>query len=72
MYLNRQTLIGFLGGNTEQRFTKTNHVPYTVLSIAIKTSWKDKQTGEYVSHSGWHRCIAWGKLGEWAAMLAKG
>lgn len=72
MYQNRQTLIGFLGGNAEQRFTKSNNVPYTVLSLATKTSWKDKQTGEYTSRTEWHRCIAWGKLGEWAAQLTKG
>ncbi len=72
MYQNRQTLIGFLGGNAEQRSTKSNNVPYTVLSLATKTSWKDKQTGEYSSRTEWHRCIAWGKLGEWAASLTKG
>jgi single-strand DNA-binding protein len=72
MYQNRQTLIGFLGGNAEQRFTKSGNVPYTVLSLATKTSWKDKQTGAYTSRSEWHRCIAWGRLGEWAASLTKG
>jgi single-strand DNA-binding protein len=72
MYFNHSTLIGFLGNNAEQRFTKTNNVPYTVLSLATKASWKDKQTGEYISRTDWHRCIAWGKLGEWAVCLEKG
>jgi single-strand DNA-binding protein len=72
MYFNHSTLIGFLGNNAEQRFTKTNNVPYTVLSLATKASWKDKQTGEYISRTDWHRCIAWGKLGEWAVCLTKG
>jgi single-strand DNA-binding protein len=71
MYLNRQSIIGFLG-SAEQRFTKTNNVPYTILSIATKTSWKDKQTGEYVSRSEWHRGVCWGSLGQWAAGLTKG
>jgi single-strand DNA-binding protein len=72
MYQNRSTLIGFLGKDAEHRSTKTNGVPYTVLSLATKESWKDKTTGEYVSRTEWHRCIAWGKLGEWAASLTKG
>ena len=72
MYFNHSTLIGFLGNKAEQRFTKTNNVPYTVLSLATKASWKDKQTGEYVSRTEWHRCIAWRKLGEWAVCLTKG
>jgi single-strand DNA-binding protein len=72
MYQNRSTLIGFLGKDAERRSTKTNNIPYTVLSLATKTSWKDKTTGEYVSRTEWHRCIAWGKLGEWAASLMKG
>lgn len=57
MYFNNSTLIGFLGNNAEQRFTKTNNVPYTVLSLATKTSWKDKQTGEYMSRTDWHQCV---------------
>lgn len=72
MYQNRSSLIGFLGKDAERRSTKTNNIPYTVLSLATKTSWKDKTTGEYVSRTEWHRCIAWGKLGEWAASLMKG
>jgi single-strand DNA-binding protein len=72
MYFNHSTLIGFLGNNAEQRFTKTNTIPYTVLSLATRASWKDKQTGEYISRTDWHRCIAWGKLGEWAVGLTKG
>ncbi len=71
MYLNRLTLIGFLGRDAESKQTSTGRT-YTVLSIATKSSWKDKETGEYTSRTEWTRCIAWGKLGEWAASLTKG
>ena len=72
MFQNRATLIGFLGQDAGVHTTKTNNVPYTVLSLATKTSWKDKQTGEYRSRTEWHRCIAWGKLADWAGGLCKG
>lgn len=71
MYQNRATLIGFLGKDAEVRTTR-NETPFTVLSLATKRSWKDRETGERQSHTTWHRCIAWGKLGEYAATLTKG
>ena len=71
MYQNRATLIGFLGKDAEVRNTR-NETPYTVLSLATKRSWKDRETGERQSQTTWHRCIVWGKLGEYAATLTKG
>jgi single-strand DNA-binding protein len=69
MYLNRITLIGFLGSDAEVRVA--NNSTLTVLSLATKSSYKDK-TGEYVSHTEWHRAIVWGKLAEYAKTLTKG
>ncbi len=71
MYQNRATLIGFLGKDAEVRNT-TNQTPFTVLSLATKRSWKDRETGERQSQTTWHRCVVWGKLGEYAATLTKG
>jgi single-strand DNA-binding protein len=71
MYQNRATLIGFLGKDAEVRTTQSN-AAFTVLSLATKRSWKDRESGEYQSQTTWHRCIAWGKLGEYAATLTKG
>ena len=34
--------------------------------------YKDKKTGEYNSHTEWHRCIVWGRLAEYAKTLTKG
>jgi len=70
MYQNKVTLIGFLGGNAEAR--TANNGSFTTLSLATKSSYKDKKSGEYVSHTEWHRCVIFGKLSEFAATLTKG
>lgn len=71
MYRNHVSLIGFTGKAAEGRAT-AQQKPYTVLSLATQSSHKDKKSGEYVNHSEWHRIIAWGKLGEFAAKIPKG
>ncbi len=71
MYQNKATLMGFLGNDAEVRTGKNNQ-KFTTFSIATKTSYKDKESGEYVSHTEWHRCIVFGKFGEFAATLKKG
>jgi single-strand DNA-binding protein len=70
MYQNRITLIGFLGQDATTR--TANNASFTVLSLATKSSYKDKKTGEYNGHTEWHRCIVWGKLTEYATTLKKG
>jgi single-strand DNA-binding protein len=71
MFVNRATLIGFLGKDAEVRYTR-NERSFTVLSLATKRSWKNRETGEYESETTWHRCIVWGARGEFAATLTKG
>lgn len=71
MYANRVSLTGFLGKDAETK-TTSNNASFTVLSLATKRSWKDRETGERQSQTTWHRIIAWGKLGEYAASLTKG
>jgi len=70
MYLNRITLIGFLGSNAELR--TVNNSTFALLSLATKSSYKDKKTSEYVSHTEWHRAIVWGRLADYAKTLTKG
>ena len=70
MYQNRISLIGFLGQDAGT-FT-ANNASFTVLSLATKSSYKDKKTGEYNGHTEWHRCIVWGRLSEYAKTLKKG
>ena len=72
MYLNTVTLIGFLGGDPERRQTKNNN-SFTVLSLATKASWKNKQTDEWESRTEWHRGIVFAPaLADFAATLKKG
>jgi len=70
MYLNKVNLIGFLGSDAEVR--TANNRSFTTLSLATKSSYKDKKSGQYVSHTEWHRCIVFGKLCEFASTLTKG
>jgi single stranded DNA-binding protein len=58
---NRVSLIGFLGKDAEVK-TNRNNARFTVLSLATKRSWKDRETGEWQSKSTWHRIICWGRL----------
>jgi single-strand DNA-binding protein len=71
MYQNRATLIGFLGKDAEVKSTRKN-ATFTVLSLATKRSWKDRESGDRMSETTWHRCTVWGKLGEFAATFTKG
>jgi single-strand DNA-binding protein len=68
MYQNKVTLIGFLGNDAEVRSNDNRSL--TTLSLATKSSYK--KDGKYIEHTEWHRCIAFGKLGEFAATLKKG
>ena len=70
MYQNKVTLIGFLGNDAEVR--TANNRSFTTLSLATKSSYKDKKSGQYVSHTEWHRCVVFGKLSEFAGTLTKG
>jgi single-strand DNA-binding protein len=63
--------MGFIGADAEVRNGK-NDQNFTTFSIATKTSYKNKETGEYVPRTEWHRCIVFGKFGEFAATLKKG
>ncbi len=66
---NRVSLIGFLGKDAEVKTTR-NNAHFTVLSLATKRSWKDRETGEWQSKSTWHRIICWGRLADYAAGFA--
>ena len=70
MYLNKAILIGFLGKDAVVR--TGNNGNFTTLELATKTSYKDKESGDYVSRTEWHKCIVFGKRSEFAATLKKG
>ena len=68
MYQNKVTLIGFLGNDAEVRTNDNRSL--TTLSLATKSSYK--KDGNYISQTEWHRCVVFGKLGEFAGTLKKG
>ena len=65
MYLNRVTLIGFVGSDPDIRETK-NGTSVVNFSLATKTSWKS-ENGDYNSRTEWHRVVCFAKRAEWAA-----
>ena len=71
IYTNAITLKGFLGKNATPR-TNANQIAIVVLSLATKTSYQDKQSGEFVSRTDWHRIVAFGRLADSAKSLVKG
>jgi single-strand DNA-binding protein len=71
MTRNTVTLVGNIGADAQTRTTQTNS-RFVTFSVATKTSWKDKKTGEWQSRTEWHRCVVFGKIVERAAQLKKG
>ena len=70
--VNKVILIGNLGDNPEVR-QMPNGNAVTNLSIATTESWKDRQNGQTVERTEWHRVVIFGKLAEIAGQyLRKG
>jgi len=61
--LNKAILIGRLGADPETRYTPSGSQVVT-CSVATTRRWKDKQSGERVEETEWHRVIVWNKLAE--------
>lgn len=70
--VNKVILIGNLGQDPEQR-AMPNGNAVTNLSLATDESYKDRQTGQMVPKTEWHRIVMFGKLAEIAGQyLRKG
>lgn len=61
--INKVILIGNLGNDPDTRFTPQG-AAVTNLSIATDESYKDKQTGQIVPKTEWHRVILFNRLAE--------
>jgi single-strand DNA-binding protein len=61
--INKVILIGNLGADPEVRYTPSGDAVAT-LRIATSETWKDKQTGEQMERTEWHRVILWRRLAE--------
>ncbi|SIS85233.1 single-stranded DNA-binding protein [Insolitispirillum peregrinum] len=54
--LNRVTLIGYLGGDPEQRTTQAGEAVVS-FTLATTDSWKDRNSGEKRDRTEWHRVV---------------
>lgn len=61
--LNKVMLIGRLGADPEARSTP-NGSTVVNFSLATGDTYKDKNTGQTVEKTEWHRIVVWDKLGE--------
>jgi single-strand DNA-binding protein len=71
LYGNNVTLKGYIGKNAQSYATKQQNV-LVVLSLATKSGYKDKQTGQWMNHTEWHRIVCFAKPAEYAKDLKKG
>ncbi len=68
--INKVILIGNLGADPDTRFTPQGSA-VTNLSIATDESYKDKQTGQMVPRTEWHRVVMFNRLAEIAKEYLK-
>jgi single-strand DNA-binding protein len=61
--LNKVMIIGNLGSDPEIKYMPSGDAAAT-LSVATTDSYKDKQSGEQVEKTEWHRVVAFGRLAE--------
>lgn len=70
--VNKVILIGNLGADPETRYMPNGNA-VSNLNLATDESYKDKQTGQMVPRTEWHRVVIFGKVAEVAAQyLRKG
>lgn len=68
--INKVILVGNLGNDPEVRYAN-NGSAIANISIATSESWKDKNTGEQVDKTEWHRVVMFNRLGEIAGEYLK-
>ena len=68
--INKVILIGNLGADPETKYMPSGSA-MTNLSVATTEAWNDKQTGEKVEKTEWHRVVLFDRLAEVAAEYLK-
>jgi single-strand DNA-binding protein len=68
--LNKVILIGRLGADPEVRYMP-NGGAVTNLRLATNDGYKDKNTGQFVENTEWHRVVLFNKLAEVAGQYAQ-
>ncbi len=68
--INKVILVGNLGNDPETRYT-VGGAAITNITIATSEHWKDKQTGQPVEKTEWHRVVFFNRLAEIAGEYLK-
>ena len=68
--INKVIIVGNLGADPEMRHTGGG-TAVTTLNVATSESWTDKQSGEKVEKTEWHRVKMFGRLAEVAGDYLK-
>jgi len=68
--VNKVILVGNLGADPEERTTNSG-TTVTTLNVATSESWTDKQSGEKVEKTEWHKIVMFGRLAEIAGEYCK-
>jgi single-strand DNA-binding protein len=68
--INKVIIVGNLGADPEMRHTGGG-TAVTTLNVATSESWTDKQSGEKVEKTEWHRVKMFGRLAEIAGEYLK-
>ena len=68
--VNKVILVGTLGANPESRIFP-NGGSVCQFSIATSEKWQNKQTGDWIEQTEWHRIVIKNRLGEIAQQYLK-
>ncbi len=68
--VNKVILVGNLGADPETKYMPSGSA-VTNCSLATTDAWKDKQTGENVERTEWHRLVFFDRLAEIAGEYLK-
>ena len=68
--INKVILVGNVGQDPEVRYMPSGGAVANI-SIATSESWKDKQSGEQVDRTEWHKVVFFNRLGEIAGEYLK-
>ena len=68
--LNKVQLIGRVGADPEVRYMP-NGTAVANIRLATNDGYKDKNSGDYVESTEWHRVVCFSKLGEIVSQYVK-
>ncbi len=68
--VNKAIIIGTLGRDPEVKATASGSY-IANFSVATNESWRDKNTGEQIEKTEWHRIVMFGRLAEIAGQYLK-